>query len=245
MTKLLDRLKADSVLFLVSWLVDQITNWKGRCNVGCVIPSNVSVLEQEWLLEAAQWGASQQECLAVFKQLVEAYEAENRHYHGLTHIQSMLDLSGQVSKSIQYPNAFYFAIWFHDAVQIQGKDSELLSMNLAKVALTQLGAPSGLIQQVSGLILATKHHTTKDKGDMALFLDVDLSILAAKPYEYKSYANNCRKEYVIPGFVYNLGRRKFLTSLLERNFIFNSPIFQETKEHLAKANIEWELKGFS
>ncbi len=111
------------------------------------------------------------------------------------------------------------------------QDSELLSSNLAKDALTQLGAPFVLIQKVIELILATKCHTTKDKGDTALFLDVDLGILAAQADVYKTYADNCRKEYTIPNFVYNIGRKKFLRSLLKRDFIFNTALFQKTKEY--------------
>ncbi len=240
-------MEVGSILFLVTWLNDQIKRAdKGGCCMSpeYVMQGKVSLLQQEWSQEARQWGASDQECLAVFNELLEAYGAENRYYHGLTHIQYMLDSGGQEGKSIQDPQAFYFATWFHDAVQIQGKDSELLSSNLAKDALTQLGAPFVLIQKVIELILATKCHTTKDKGDTALFLDVDLGILAAQADVYKTYADNCRKEYTIPNFVYNIGRKKFLRSLLKRDFIFNTALFQKTKEHSARVNIEWELRGF-
>ena len=207
--------------------------------------TKIHSLKKHWVQEAAQWGACDNKCLKVLNGLLESYGADNRHYHSLSHIEAMLDMAKQVQGNIQNTRAVYFAIWFHDAVQIQGQDSERLSANLARRELTELGAPSALIKEVNYLILATKNHSVSEEGDAALFLDIDLSILAAEPKQYKEYSINCRKEYSLPNFVYNIGRKKFLKSLIKKAFIFNSQLFQETKEHSARTNINWELKGFT
>ncbi len=200
-------------------------------------------LRQQWLAQSGQWGASEDARLQVFNRLVASYAAANRHYHSIGHIQHMLGLAAKMQADIENQQAFYFAIWFHDAVQLTGKDSERLSACLATKALTALGVPATLIAKVSELILATKHHVAGGDGDVALFLDVDLSILAASRCEYQAYASGCRKEYLVPGFVYRYGRKKFLKSLLARAFIFNSRLFREGMESLARENVVWELKG--
>ncbi len=200
-------------------------------------------LRQQWLAQSGQWGASEDARLQAFNGLVASYTAANRHYHSIGHIQHMLGLAAKMQAAIENQQAFYFAIWFHDAVQLAGKDSERLSACLATKALTALGMPAALIAKVSELILATKHHVAVGDGDVALFLDVDLSILAASRSEYQAYASGCRKEYWVPGFVYRHGRKTFLKSLLARAFIFNSGLFREGRERVARGNIMWELQG--
>jgi predicted metal-dependent HD superfamily phosphohydrolase len=198
-------------------------------------------LRQQWLAVASGWGASLEQQLRVFNVLVSSYAAANRHYHDISHIQHMLKLSDEMQYSIDDQQAFYFAIWFHDAIQVQGKDSERLSAQLATQELANLGVPKTIMDKVSNLILATKHHKSRDDNDIALFLDIDLSILSVSRIQYQAYADGCRKEYRIPDFIYRLGRKKFLRSLKERKYIFNTKMFQKSKEKIARSNIEWEL----
>jgi predicted metal-dependent HD superfamily phosphohydrolase len=155
----------------------------------------------------------------------------------------MLGLADEMQAVIEHQQAFYFAIWFHDAVQLTGKDSEGLSASLACKELAGLGVPQSITLKVSEFILATKHHEANKNDDAALFLDIDLSILAASQRQYQAYASGCRKEYSIPNFVYRHGRKKFLNSLKKRAFIFNTQLFQASKERIARENIEWELQG--
>ncbi len=200
-------------------------------------------LRQQWLAMSGLWGASVDARLQVFNRLVASYTAANRHYHGIGHIQHMLALAGELQTVIGNQQAFYFAIWFHDAVQLAGKDSEGLSASLACKELEALDVPATLISKVIELILMTKHHVGRGDGDVALFLDIDLSILAGSQSQYQTYARGCRKEYPIPNFIYRRGRKKFLRSLMKRAFIFNTDLFRKEKEDIARGNIKWELQG--
>ncbi len=207
----------------------------------CRETEQLHALKQQWIAMSGQWGASVDARLKVFGMLVAAYTTADRHYHGIGHVQHMLALADEMQAAIENQQAFYFAIWFHDVVQLPGKDSEGLSAKRAHKELTALELPVALISRVGELILATKHHEASKEDDAALFLDIDLSILAASRSQYRAYANGCRKEYSIPNFVYRHGRKKFLRSLMRRAFIFNTQLFQASKEKIARGNIEWEL----
>ena len=209
----------------------------------CRETAQLEALKQQWLVVSGRWGASVGARLQIFNLLVTAYTAANRHYHSLAHIQHMLDLADEMKMEIKSHTAFYFAIWFHDAVQLSGKDSEELSAKLARKELLALAVPKSIVCKVNEFILATRHHEVSEDDDTALFLDIDLSILAASQSQYQVYASACRKEYSIPNFIYRHGRKKFLRSLMRRTSIFNTQLFQVSKERVARENIEWELQG--
>lgn len=208
----------------------------------CKKAEQLHALRQQWVAMSGQWGASLDARLEVFNILVASYTAADRHYHDIKHIQQMLALANELQAAIENQQAFYFAIWFHDAVQLAGKDSEGLSAHIAHKELASLGVPEPIVSKVDELILATKHHAERGDNDVALFLDIDLSILASGRRQYQAYANGCRKEYLVPNFVYRHGRKKFLRSLLKRAFIFNTGLFRKGMEEIARGNIEWELQ---
>lgn len=205
------------------------------------IHQDIQALKQEWFAVTTQWGACNTHQIEIFNHLVACYNASNRHYHGISHIQHMLRLSNELQHNIRHKQAFYLAIWFHDAIQQSGKDSEALSAELAKQQLRRLNAPEAVIKRVTTLILATQTHEEQENTDTALFVDIDLAILAANREPYQQYAQGCKKEYSIPNFLYRRGRKRFLAQLLNRNFIFSSQVFRDSKESLARENIKWEL----
>ena len=108
----------------------------------------------------------------------------------------------------------------------------------------QLKVPVKVIEKCRKLIVATKDHGYQSDSDTQLFIDIDLSILAADRALYKSYAYKCRKEYSLPDFVYRFGRKRFLNGMLAREFIFSSGVFREQKEKVARKNIQWELEAW-
>lgn len=200
-----------------------------------------------WLKVAQQWGADRSECVAVYKDLTNAYCAKNRHYHDLTHIEHMFSLANQVSGQIEDHDAMYLAIWLHDVIQKLGRDSEQLSADFAAKKLMALGAPVDLVNRVKILILATKHQLNSSINnvisiDEQFISDIDLSILGSTDDIYQAYINECRKEYPVSDFIYKRGRRNFLQGMLERSQIFLSDYFKQRFESTAIANIQSELK---
>ena len=198
-------------------------------------------LRIDFLSVAGLWGAEQADIERVLSLLLATYGDVHRHYHGLDHIQQMMGLAEQYRTEIQHWHSFYFAIWFHDFIQQNSGDNEGMSAEIAIEFLAQLKVPIEIINDCAELILATKHHGYQSDTDMQLFVDIDLSILAAERASYKSYAYKCRKEYSLPDFVYRFGRKRFLKELLSREYIFSSDAFRQKKEQIARENIHWEL----
>lgn len=199
-----------------------------------------------WLETTEQWGAGRSERVAVYKDLRGAYCAKSRHYHDLTHIEHMFEVANEVSDQIEDYEAMYLAIWFHDAVQKIGRDSEQLSADYAKKKLQELNAPIALINNVAVLILATKHGDSLDVKrvlgvDEKLISDIDLCILGSKKHEYFNYVKECRKEYPITDFIYKRGRKKFLNKMIEGSHIFLTDYFKNRYEERALDNIGFEL----
>ena len=201
-------------------------------------------LRADFLATASQWGAAQADIERILRLLLTTYGDVQRHYHGLSHIQQMMGLAEQYRADIQKWHSFYFAIWFHDFIQQNSGDNEGMSAEIATEFLAQLSVPATIIECCAELILATKHHGYQADMDMQLFVDIDLSILAAERALYKSYAYKCRKEYSLPDFVYRFGRKRFLNSMLSREYIFSSAVFRQKKEQVARENIQWELEAW-
>lgn len=199
-------------------------------------------LAAQWQQMAGQWDADRADIEAVFRLLLTTYSDVNRHYHGIGHIEQMLQQFEVHQSAVSQPDSFYFAIWFHDFIQQHSVDNEQLSAELAAEYLQRLLVPQAIIQRCQQLILATRQHRYVDDSDVQLFIDIDLSILASERAAYRSYAYRCRKEYFLPQPVYRFGRRRFLKQLLARRFIFASDVFRHQAEARARANIQWELE---
>lgn len=195
-----------------------------------------------WLEQAGAWGASRELCVSVYQSLMNSYCSKSRHYHDLTHIEHMMDLASDVVDQIHDEPAFYFAIWFHDVIQVMGRDSEALSAEYAMKQLSKLKAPKSFTDRVQALILSTKHGKQLDlSDDAALLVDIDLAILGSQSEAYSQYAVNCRKEYKIPNAIYRRGRNAVLRDFLSLKHIFHTDIFRNRFEQQARLNLMKEL----
>lgn len=184
----------------------------------------------------------------VFKSIVDEYSAANRAYHNLSHIQSLFSLSETVMGKVQNPDAFRFAIWFHDVIyNTKRSDNEEKSAEFAEEALTALGVPAQTIAITLEMILATKHHLGADLSwDHKAFLDIDTAILGAPEEIYKEYSMAIRKEYSwVPGFLYRRNRRKFLREFLERDRIYLTEEIGTMFELHARHNLAEEISSLS
>lgn len=232
--------------------------------------------------------------------LTEAYNEQQRHYHTLTHIKSMIDLlalnEGQVNESLDNHlltrdnlQILRLAIWFHDAIysvttttpgyneiesallfEIYAREMQLVSFHECLYSPKAQDISIG----VQYLILCTMTHELQPKFPssvsvydenskvpqfiekvstrelhprkelIALFLDLDISILGSSEEEYNTYAKNIRQEYSSYSWdAYRKGRTKIMTSFLERDRIFFTDHFREKYEQQARRNIQRELNS--
>ena len=176
--------------------------------------------------------------------LTPLYRQAHRHYHTVQHVEALL--KGLVTHLDLAADAdgIRLAIWFHDAVYDSTKqDNEELSAQLAMRNLAEWGAPSHLIERVVAMIHATaKHEWTDGQPDTALFLDLDLGILAATTADYDRYASQIRMEYAwVPDDLYRAGRAKLLQNFLLRPYIYFTAGLAKQWEQPARANIQREL----
>ena len=183
-------------------------------------------------------------------ELAALYQAADRHYHGLAHIEAMLALAAEYRHLLHDPEAVEAAIWFHDAIyDSRAKDNEAKSAELAEKRLAGRVGPHRLAR-VAAMISATATHQLppfRDENaldDAALLLDMDLAILGAEPAVFDAYEKAVRLEY---GWVeepmWRAGRAAVLKSFLARPRIFNTQIFRDRFEARARENLDRSLRA--
>jgi len=185
-------------------------------------------------------------------ELTELYQATDRHYHGIRHIEALLALLEEHRTTFADPEAVEAAIWFHDAIYDSSrKDNEALSAALAADKLKgQIDARR--LARIVAMIEATATHEVPvfddapARNDAALLLDMDLSILGAPDEAFDAYEAAVRREY---GWVsdadWRVGRAAVLRNFLARPRIFHTDIFVTRFEAQARANMERSLAALA
>ena len=141
-----------------------------------------------------------------------------------------------------------FAVFYHDAIyNVLRKDNEERSAEMAVERLTKIGVPEHTARDAGIFIRATQSHQAPADfpaiNDLRFFLDFDMSILGTERKAYRVYKENVRKEYrLIPAALYRPGRKKFLQTCLQSEFIFHTREFQARYEAQARSNLQWELE---
>lgn len=185
---------------------------------------------------------------AIHQALTQRYAEPHRAYHGMGHIEALLQGQFTYRDLIQDQRAVMLAIWFHDAIyDTQQHDNEERSAVLAGEMLHQAGADAALIDSVQRKVRAThRHEWTDGDPDTAVFLDLDLGILAASPEAYDRYAKQVAQEYAwVPEPAYKQGRAKVLQAFLDRPQIYFTPALRAKWEDSARANLKRELAALT
>ena len=183
-------------------------------------------------------------------ELAALYQAADRHYHGLAHIEAMLALAAEYRHLLHDPEAVEAAIWFHDAIyDSRANDNEAKSAELAEKRLAGRVGPHRLAR-VAAMISATATHQLppfRDENaldDAALLLDMDLATLGAEPAVFDAYEKAVRREY---GWVekpmWRAGRSAVLQNFIARPHIFNTQIFRDRFEARARENLDRSLRA--
>ena len=182
----------------------------------------------------------------VLDDLLAAYREPLRHYHNVEHVASLLRLLDENSHGVADRTAVELTILFHDVVYDPTRhDNERASADLASERLAALGFASELITKVRTYILATQHGQTapaSGDADLALLLDLDLSILGAAPAEYRAYAHAIRREYGhVTDELYRSGRKHVLEGFLARDRIYRTDRLHALWDARARDNIANEI----
>ncbi|MEL6926734.1 MAG: hypothetical protein AAFO94_22025 [Bacteroidota bacterium] len=181
-----------------------------------------------------------------WQELERHYTQSNRHYHNLSHLESMLQQMEACTLPIEDRELLQFSIFYHDLIyKSTRKDNELQSAKRACEVLKELGFEKERIERCHHQIMLTQNHTTsaEDKTDEQLIIDFDLEVLSREWEAYHRYSQQIRKEYSIyPGFLYRKGRKKALQHFLERPFIYQTEMYRAAWEAKARENIEREIE---
>ena len=172
------------------------------------------------------------------------YASPPRAYHNASHVDEVLARFDEARAEMTDARVAFYALLFHDAIYVAGrKDNEAKSAEAFRAS----GLVPDVAQKVSDVILATAHHgriNAKDvDSDTALALDCDMAIVGASPERFDQYDAQIAEEYsgIVPAFLYKIGRKKFLRSLLDRERIYLSNFFHERYDARARANLTRSL----
>lgn len=207
-----------------------------------------SRLRDVWLELCRSLGIALSLHLAKWDELVARHAEPQRHYHTLSHVESLVTKLQNHESSLQSPALVYVAAFFHDAVyDPRASDNERQSADLAAGFLQKADIEKSLVTSVRNLILATASHMNSDSnGDAAWFLDADLQILGAAPAAYDKYASAIRREYkFVPESDYRSGRSAVLRSFLDASEIYRTATMKEQLEDQARSNLARELASLA
>ena len=177
-------------------------------------------------------------------ELAAAYATDDRHYHDLRHIETLLAMADACADDIADREAVEAAIWFHDAVyDTQREDNEARSAALAEAQLAGM-ASDERIARIAAMIRATAGHAMPDvidaaaRQDCALFLDMDLAILGSPEADFDAYEAAVRREYDwVTEPQWRQGRRAVLAAFLARPAIYSTARFRASLEAAARRNL--------
>jgi len=209
----------------------------------------MTTAEERWgrLCEAA--GCDRPAAAERWRLIASAYAEPQRHYHTLDHIEALLALRDAHAALFPACDIADLAILLHDVVYDPARqDNEAVSAAWARAQFGQLAFPAATIDAVARWIELSRHDpvdvaAVDPASGLAAFLDLDLSVLAADPPDYRAYTHAIRREYAIyPDRLYRPGRARVLARFLERPAIYLSERFHTAWEERARRNIAAELR---
>lgn len=181
----------------------------------------------------------------LLQEIRDLHSGPDRGYHGWSHPLALLALHAEVETMLHDAEAVRCAILLHDAIyEPRRKDNESRSAALAAEMLAGV-VPEPTLGRTLRLIEATAHHAipaglpADEVADMAMFLDMDLSILGAAPEVFDAYEAGVRHEYrEVPEAAFRAGRAAILEGFLARDFLYFSDWGRASFERAARTNLK-------
>lgn len=181
---------------------------------------------------------------ALEQELQALHDVEGRYWHVWAHPTSMRRLASAHADEIADPEALDAMIVFHDVVyDSRRNDNEERSADEAERLLSGRTS-SEVISFVRAGIEATKTHivpiglSDPQKHDVAILLDLDLSILGADEVLFDDYDRKIRLEYAwASDEQWRVGRSKVMEGFLHRPHIYHTQSFRDEFEERARKNL--------
>jgi predicted metal-dependent HD superfamily phosphohydrolase len=204
-------------------------------------------------------GIDEDEVMDVLTDIILRYEEPWRHYHSLPHVVAILRELSRVIDSEAFDRMGELEVarlilmcLYHDIIYVPGaKSNEILSAQYVKHFAIENHIPLEKVAPVIRGITASANHFVRGETLSAtehLFLDADLSILAASDWgTYTAYVGDVCSEYEAVGVTaeqFFKGRITFLRSALENSSgakFFHAHEFDHMNGP-AEANIRRELE---
>ena len=166
------------------------------------------------------------------------YAEPARRYHTLDHVAHCLRQADLAESELPDADAIRLAIWFHDLVyEPSATDNEARSAQLMR-ELALPGPPVALVDDVTRLILVTRHGESPRRADEAWMVDIDYSSFGLPWEEFLRDSRAVREERIdLDDARYSGQHSKFLESLLARERLYQTGFFRERYEAPARDNI--------
>jgi pantetheine-phosphate adenylyltransferase len=150
--------------------------------------------------------------------ILDIWNESHRHYHNLTHLNSLLDKIEERFKSGEFDEKMkeklIITALFHDIVYEPGRDNnEEKSAEFLMEASQDKSDPD--ILEIKNAILETKDHKSSTKLS-EVFNHMDMSIVEEGFEELLEWEKGIYQEFKQFGDKYKPGRLKFLESLLDK-----------------------------
>ncbi len=189
-----------------------------------MLDASIDRFRREWRRLTTRLGLPADRSNQIADLLVCRYTEPSRHYHDVRHVVSMLDQAAEQERRFAYPDAVRLAVFFHDLIYEPAKnDNESRSAEDLRETLSETDVPGAIIEKAVVMILATNGHRPTSDSDANLFLDIDMSVLAAPWPDYVRYAEGVMREYtpVYGEAAYRKGRVDlFIRPTLSRGVVF-------------------------
>ncbi len=182
----------------------------------------------------------------VFNRLSEMYGESWRSYHNLNHIRDCLNYFDACNNHALFPDSIEFAIWFHDCIyEVGAQDNEERSRDWF-LEKSEGCLNSRLRTIVAKLIMDTSLNGVPDSKDGKLLADIDLTSFGLPWHKYIKDSTDVQHELMANNITgSDAGKRKFLTSLMEKENIYYSMYYRKYFEQTAQINIQKHLQQLS
>lgn len=186
---------------------------------------------------------------ALLDHIRDLHAGPDRGYHGWSHPLALLELFEQVRPMLSDPLAVFCAVVLHDVIyEPRARDNEDRSARVAEVLLAGV-VPDETLARTVRMIEATARHAVPEglaldeEADLRLFLDMDLSILAASEAAFDAYEAGVRHEYRdVPEEAFRAGRAGILEGFLARDRLYLSPWGLDAFETRARDNLRRSIR---
>ena len=179
--------------------------------------------------------------------LKDILSAPDRVYHGLGHVEDLLDLIKNAPVSEKDKELLSAAAWFHDIVyDVKSGSPENEEKSIAFFRNYPTSFNTENKKRIEAIVRATSAHLKDETHDdhlINLFLDFDMHSFGRSYDVFSHYSGQVRDEYLAAGYDKDLvasGQASFLEKLLAKDKIYRTE-YCASWENPARENIKKRL----